>query len=534
MDYAIYFVLVFLVALTGLGIWHSRKIKTGEDFALAGRKLGVTVMVGTLVATWIGTGSLFGNTEKTCIQGWYMFFLPISGALGIIVLAWLAPRVRSLPAKTVPQILAVRFGRAAQIIGALALISAYLIIVSYQFRAGATVARYLLNKTETQQTSSIAIDQNPISIDDAVTAAVVDDDNNNNNNKTKQPDVVTTTKKDINADVTAANEKSWSPWPIAFALFVILYTVLAGMVSVAWTDLINGIMMTIGLLAALLWVYLHWDPATQPMIPIRDTDVNVHSWTAIKWIGYMLPAFLLIMGDANLHQRFMSTKTPATARKAAIGMFFGVLLLELTVIALAYIGWAMLETKPSNPAYTIIDMAFNPNILPAAIGIMLVAAAAAVIITTADSFLLASATSAASDLAGKDLTSPTHQRVLVVVMGLLALGLAYTSDKFFDVALFAYTLYGVTLTPAILCALLKPDIPGKAIVSGMIAGLLIATLWKVMLSIAWSINLLDKLYSGLSSQLGQWEPVLPALAANLIIVIIVAAYLKNKTPDYNS
>ena len=56
-------ILCFLGALTALGAWYARRVRTAEDFALAGRKLGAPILVGTLVATWMGTGSLFGNAE---------------------------------------------------------------------------------------------------------------------------------------------------------------------------------------------------------------------------------------------------------------------------------------------------------------------------------------------------------------------------------------------------------------------------------------------------------------------------------------
>ena len=106
-------IIVYLLLLTGLGIWHSRRIKTGDDFALAGRKLGLTVTVGTLVATWIGTGSLFGSPDAIRQMGLATFIYPLGGAAGILLLMVLAGKARALPAKSVPQILGLRFGRSA-------------------------------------------------------------------------------------------------------------------------------------------------------------------------------------------------------------------------------------------------------------------------------------------------------------------------------------------------------------------------------------------------------------------------------------
>ena len=50
--------------LIGIGIVKSRKVNTQSDFALAGRSLTPWILVGTMLATWIGTGSILGNAGK--------------------------------------------------------------------------------------------------------------------------------------------------------------------------------------------------------------------------------------------------------------------------------------------------------------------------------------------------------------------------------------------------------------------------------------------------------------------------------------
>lgn len=443
-------ILVFLALLTAVGAWHARRIKTADDFALAGRRLGAPVLIGTLAATWIGTGSLFGSSEFAYEQGAIAFILPVSGAAGIVALAFLAPRARAVPAGTVPQILGLRFGAAARVIGALALIGAYLIIVSYQFRAGAAVVQRVVPGS----------------------GAV--------------------------------------PGIVGFAMFVILYTVMAGMLSVAWTDLFNGVLMAVGLMVALVLVLRQWELGQAPVV--AQLARPHESPGAAAWVGLMLPSFLLVLGDANLYQRFMSARDAATARRAAVGMFFAVLALEWIIVSLALLGRILLPTEPAHHGHTIIEMAFT--IVHPAVGTALAATAIAVVLTTADSYLLGSATSAAADLTGGR-TTPARQRLIVVLLGLAALGLAFTSDRFLSVALYAYTLYGASLTPAILAALLRPRTPPAAIVSGMGSGLAVALLWKLLAACG-----------ALPGALDAWDPVLPALAANLLAVITVGLIIR--------
>ena len=62
-------------------------MRTTEDFALAGRRLGAPSLVGTLVATWTGTGSLFSNAEFAVRLGVSAFLLPVASGVGIVSLA---------------------------------------------------------------------------------------------------------------------------------------------------------------------------------------------------------------------------------------------------------------------------------------------------------------------------------------------------------------------------------------------------------------------------------------------------------------
>ena len=470
---ALAFIGLFLLALTGLGVWHSRRIKEPEDFALAGRRLTAPVLIGTLIATWIGTGSIFGNAEMAYQHGWIMFVLPLSSAVGIVALAFIAPRVRAMPSATVPGILGHVFGPPARIIGALALIGAYLIIVSYQYRAGA-----------------------------AVVEAIVPDLQNWTDDLASR-----LFGAEWLANLSEGGRRTLYKIPgvVGFALFVILYTVLAGMVSVAWTDLVNGILMAGGLLLAfgiVLVKFLESDPA-----PVRLLSQPVEPIMPIHWIGFLLPPLLLILGDANLMQRFMSASSPSVARRAAGGMFFGVLAMDWLIISVVIMGGALLVAEPVNYGHAVIEVA--ANVVHPAVGILLMATVIAVVVTTADSYLLGTATSTAADLTGR-LPSPLVQRLIVIVLGLIALGLAFTSDEFFSVALYAYTLYGATLTPALLLALLRPRSSPVAAVSGMLAGLITALVWKIV---------------PMPGVLGDVEPVLPALGVNILFTVGLAMIL---------
>ena len=55
---------IYLGFLILVSISKSRKVKTQDDFMVAGRGVTATFLVGTLVCTWIGSGSLFGGAGR--------------------------------------------------------------------------------------------------------------------------------------------------------------------------------------------------------------------------------------------------------------------------------------------------------------------------------------------------------------------------------------------------------------------------------------------------------------------------------------
>jgi len=83
-----------LVFFLGLGVWAARRTSSGEDFLLAGRRLGTPLLMGTTLATLVGTGSSLGAVGFAYENGWAGALYGIGGAVGVIGLVWLFSDVR--------------------------------------------------------------------------------------------------------------------------------------------------------------------------------------------------------------------------------------------------------------------------------------------------------------------------------------------------------------------------------------------------------------------------------------------------------
>src|SRR5438876_10551178 len=116
---SIYFwtIVAYMVFLVGVGAIRSRGVETQEDFSVASRQLTTFVLFGTMLATWIGTGSIFGFSGKIYEVGIAAWILPVGSQIGIVLLSFVASRARRASAITVQDMLETRYNKWACVFG---------------------------------------------------------------------------------------------------------------------------------------------------------------------------------------------------------------------------------------------------------------------------------------------------------------------------------------------------------------------------------------------------------------------------------
>ena len=53
-------IVLYLIAVLSYGLWKARNVTTSDDFLVAGRTLGLFVLIGTLVMTEFNTATMIG------------------------------------------------------------------------------------------------------------------------------------------------------------------------------------------------------------------------------------------------------------------------------------------------------------------------------------------------------------------------------------------------------------------------------------------------------------------------------------------
>ncbi|KAI8797364.1 high-affinity choline transporter 1, partial [Biomphalaria glabrata] len=83
-------IILFYVLIVAVGIWASRKTKSGgnttetEEVMLAGRNIGLIIGIFTMTATWVGGAYINGTAEMIMRSGLLSCQAPVGYALSLV------------------------------------------------------------------------------------------------------------------------------------------------------------------------------------------------------------------------------------------------------------------------------------------------------------------------------------------------------------------------------------------------------------------------------------------------------------------
>ncbi|MGB9866445.1 MAG: sodium:solute symporter family protein [Bacillota bacterium] len=414
----------YLVGMSLVASYYSKFIKTEEDFLLAGRRLGAVVLAGTMMATWMGSGTVVGGTNSLGYQygPWVAVIFGIASPIGILLLVFLSKRIKAMQARSVPDVFELAYGPAARAIVSVIVMIAYLAITSYQF----TGTGFVLN----------AILGIPTSVATLISAVAI----------------------------TAM-------------------TVTGGLVSVAYTDFISAVLMLTGLLLGVPAAIIRAGGWSSIAAKLPPQNLRLGGITWLKILGYFLPTFLLVIGDQNMYQRLFAAKDATHARMGSIGWFIGV---ALVMPLVAFGATASRALHPNIPAgQALITLAVKD--MPAVLGMLCIIAISAFIVTTGDSFLLTCSTNLGWDLYFRYINPKASERQRLVFYRaavIVLAAIAYVIVQFFPtvlaVQMYAYTMYGAAVTPPLLAAVIWPGTTKAAGISSMLVGAVTTLTWEIM------------------------------------------------------
>lgn len=477
--YAIVLGLIVL-ALLSVSVARLGKVKTKADYLVAGRSLPAFVLVFTLLSSWIGSGSLLGGAENAYKHGFAALWQAGGGWAGLALIYFIAPRARKFAQFTIPDLLEARYNQTARVLGVIAVLFAYTAITSYQFIGGGDILHLIFPSVTAIQGQYI------------------------------------------------------------LAAFVTLFTMIAGMGSVAYMDVVIGLLATFTMITALP-VLIHlaggWSgvraalPATHfqifgdihPFNSYYRTLADGSQQQVQSALDIFLPTFLLMLGNQAMYQKFFSAKTEKDATRATLGWVVGTVILESVIVALAVVGSALYRTGEVSQrpreilAYTAVH-AFGGSKVLALLGALLVGAIFAKVVSTANNYLFSPSTNLINDVYVRYVRPSASNREVLVVSRLMVVGLgawalwqSLGTTSVLKQSLYAYTIYSAALTPVILAAFFWRRATAAGAVASIAAGTAVTVLW-------------DKPFVSqhLPAALAARDAILPALIVSLLCLSVVS------------
>lgn len=287
------------------------------------------------------------------------------------------------------------------------------------------------------------------------------------------------------------------------AVVIIFYTMMGGFFAVAWTDLIQGIIMlgTLIVLPVAGLIELH-EHGLSLSTAVATAGNNYSSfvgastgWASVAVVIGGLSWAFGYMGQPHLLTRFMSIDNKDNIKKSrriaiawAIPAFSGALLIGL-------IGLAIYGQGHFTDVEHIMPTLAN-ELLPTWLAGIFISGAIAAMMSTADSQLLVISSSVVEDFyhqtLGKEVSEKrllTISRVVTVVVGIAGFVIAVCSKKLiFTLVSYAWAGLGSSFGPALLLMLKWKKTTKQGVLAGMLTGFVSTVLWS-------SIPVLDNFIS---------------------------------------
>jgi len=274
--------------------------------------------------------------------------------------------------------------------------------------------------------------------------------------------------------------------------FILFYTTVGGFKAVAYTDLVQGLLMFGGLLvmpfigfaAAGGWgaVLANLD-AQDPALLTLMGPAGVTAPGVISAVGFVAIG-LAFLGSPQLLVRWISARDQRQIVNGGLIAVLCVIVFDLGAVFTGIAGRALL---PGLADPETILPAVTTTLLPAVfVGVFLVIVLAASM-STVDSLLILVSSSIARDIVqnvfGPAMTERRITRIgqaATVVIGLAALAFALGEVRvIFWFVLFAWSGLACAFTPPVLCALFWRRTTRAGALAGMVAGFATAIVWVI-------------------------------------------------------
>ncbi len=464
---------LYLVVLIGIGVFgYLRGRQTEEDYYLAGRGQGVLVTGLTIMATMFSSAAMLGIPGVVYKDGASFLLFALNLPIAGLTIYILGNRIRKIGQRrryVTPADMVADYYDGSTMVRLLAALTGFLYVIPYiimQIKAGGYLAQRLFPDTPPVQFLGMEMDMFAIGVN-------------------------------------------------ALSVITMIYVLVGGMRSVAWSDVLQGLLLLSGMILAGVATVIAMGGvggyfAKVSALPAEALSLPgpTNSWTAWKLMTICMFGAVASMIQPAQWMRFYSAKSSSTLRKSAlifsivlpICFLFGVMPVALggralfppTLVDGTMIPHASIGTSANEVDQVVIAMIQEhvPALLPLGLSVIIISvlfvAIMAASMSTADSNLHALSAVLTRDVYDRYIRPEASEkertwvgRSIIVLATLLAVGMVHLSEQggeFNPLALIAEMMllaiaFACQLLPATLDILFVRKGTKAGVCAGMIAGI---------------------------------------------------------------
>jgi len=429
---------VYLGIIAALAFWSRRETHTLSGFYLAGKKLPYWVVAFSTNATGESGWLLLGLSGMGYLVGVQAYWVPVGQMVGIALSWWLmSRRIKKLGDETdsitVPDLLAAKFEDKWHLIRAVSVLIILVMVTTY------------------------------------VTAQMV------------------ATGKAFSSFLGMGYETG----VILGSIIIIGYTFVGGYKAVSYTDVVQGVLMLLGLIAvpAAAIIASGGIGEVRHALELQDPallDMFAFSGTPV-WIG--IASFLAIglpfIGVPQLLIRYMSARDDGEIRKARVVSLIVLFVFTCGAVTAGVAGRALYPgLEDSETIFPVI----SSNLFPPVISGVLLVVVLSAIMSTVDSLLLLASSSAVRDTYQKILGSDdsderlsNYGKIVTIIIGVFAVVLGVQEPRvIFHFVLASWSGLGSAFGPAMIGVLYYKRVTWLGVLSGILGGFVASVIWLMV------------------------------------------------------
>lgn len=387
-------IICYVLLMLFVGVWVSKRIKTDDDYFLAGRSLGPVLATFSIFATWFGAETCIGTAGavyKFGISGLHAD--PLGYSLCIFIMGFIFSKVLwNRKITTIPDLFHKRFSPNVERLAAIIMIPSSVIWAGAQIRAFGQI-------------------------------------------------IMASTSIDFTTAVTAA------------AIVVLVYTVAGGMLADAYNDLIQGLAVIVGLGILLVVIVMDMGGIGAALSTIDPSRLKLSTpdGESMSFLGKAEFWLVPIMGSVMAQElvgRVVASRSDKVAYNSCMRAGVIYFLVGMVPVMIGLFGPVYMPNLV-DPETIMPQLAKNH--LPSIGYVIFIGALVSAILSTVDSTLLSVSALFSHNLILPSMKSPSErQKVLfarsgVLVAGIIAYGIAFTSDSITGLVELASSLGGPSI-----------------------------------------------------------------------------------------